>query len=721
MPHHKRKNLAFTIYHSLFFFVLFVLYPAVAQAADNRAVIIGINDYYYLGKIEYCVADSKAVRDRLLLGKEFAPGRVVLMTDDAPERQNQPTYANIERRLQTLSELSGEIDTLLVFFSGHGVIGEDGKGYLVPIDGSLRKGLELSKVRSWLGQCKAKNTLLILDCCHAGKGVKGVSGLAPSLAVGAGITVMASCDVKQSSYTAPKSGHSIFSLYLAAGLSGKADADKDNTVTANELFTYVQEKVSDWAFKQNKLQTPVRLPESGKLIIPLARVPKQAQTTSDLVPKAHSLPPLTQGVPLEQLVAQAIKAETRVSEARKIYTPESTQVKNAEQALKTLVLNNLAPRLAQLQDRHKTLAVSMRLIHPDMVKLSGQIDIAKHSLATAIVVGGKDLSAADLRSAGITEPWLLTCPANAKNLNDLQHVASKFVTLPTDWTSETRCVTVATPEGEQEIYVTYYKNSLGMEFVFVPTGEFMMGSGQSAETVARFGHGVAKSHADEHPQHRVRITKPFYMSATEVTQEQYGAIMLRLKKSLFSRKEKMVQENPSSFKGANNAVERVSWNDAVEFCKKLSQRDGVTYRLPTEAEWEYACRAGTTTPFSTGRTISKGQANYEASTLYEDWYRPKPTSYRQETTSVRSFAANSFGLYDMHGNVWEWCQDWYDKDYYENSPLSDPSGPQSGSRRVYRGGCLRTRPLRCRSANRHGNPFAIDRANNLGIRIVMVE
>ena len=231
-----------------------------------------------------------------------------------------------------------------------------------------------------------------------------------------------------------------------------------------------------------------------------------------------------------------------------------------------------------------------------------------------------------------------------------------------------------------------FTNSIGMKLVYIPPGEFMMGSRDSATGVARKVRNRDRKHfLDEHPQHRVEITRGFYMSTTEVTQAQYRAIM---------------RTNPSRRKGEDNPVEQVSWNDAVEFCRKLSENEGRTYLLPTEAEWEYACRAGTTTPFYTGETISTSQANYEGNYVYGSGTKGV---YRKSTIAVGSFPPNAFGLYDMHGNVYEWCQDWYGKSYYAVSPTSNPQGPSSGEHRVIRGGSWFDYPGRSRSATRSGN------------------
>ena len=169
----------------------------------------------------------------------------------------------------------------------------------------------------------------------------------------------------------------------------------------------------------------------------------------------------------------------------------------------------------------------------------------------------------------------------------------------------------------------------------------------------------------------------------------------------------------------------VSWNDAVEFCKWLSEKEGREYRLPTEAEWEYACRAGTTTRFYCGddedKLLSIGNvADAMLRKIYEraTWALEGEDGYAF-TAPVGKFRANSLGLYDMHGNVWEWCQDWYAKDYYGNSPENDPTGPAMGSSRVIRGGSWNYDPGFCRSANRSRDTPG-DRSSNLGFRVARV-
>jgi formylglycine-generating enzyme required for sulfatase activity len=213
-------------------------------------------------------------------------------------------------------------------------------------------------------------------------------------------------------------------------------------------------------------------------------------------------------------------------------------------------------------------------------------------------------------------------------------------------------------------------NSIGMKLSLIPPGQFTMGSPPKEEW-----------HRDDEVLHRVTISQPFYMAATEVTQQQWTALM---------------GTNPSFCTGDELPVETVTWDQAAEFCRKLSAKEGSTYRLPTEAEWEYACRAGTTTPFHTGKTISPDQANYDGNSTYAGG--PKG-EFREETTTAGNFAPNAWGLHDMHGNVWEWCADWYGGPY-PTGDVTDPKGPDSGDRRIFRGGCWMNFPAVCRSANR---------------------
>ncbi len=200
-----------------------------------------------------------------------------------------------------------------------------------------------------------------------------------------------------------------------------------------------------------------------------------------------------------------------------------------------------------------------------------------------------------------------------------------------------------------------------LELVWIPPGDFTMGSPAGEE-----------NRDDDETQHRVALTKGFWLGKYEVTQAQWKAVM---------------GNNPSHFKGDDLPVEQVSWDDCQAFVKKLNTKGQGTFRLPTEAEWEYACRAGSTTAYCFGDSSST-LSRYGWYSGNSDW----------KTHSVGGKSANAWGLYDMHGNVWEWCQDWYGD--YPSGSVTDPTGPSSGSRRVFRGGSWFDAPRLCRSANR---------------------
>jgi len=244
-------------------------------------------------------------------------------------------------------------------------------------------------------------------------------------------------------------------------------------------------------------------------------------------------------------------------------------------------------------------------------------------------------------------------------------------------------------------------NGIILEMASIPGGSFLMGSPESEER---------RYHEWESPQHRVTIA-PFYMGKYSVTQAQWQAVAeLRPVKH-------ELDPDPSRFKGANRPVESISWHDAVEFCARLSRETGRHYRLPSEAEWEYACRAGTTTPFHFGETITPDLANYDGDYIYGSGSKGV---YRRETIDVGSFPPNAFNLYDMHGNVWEWCADpWHEN--YEGAP-ADGSVWESGgnySPRSIRGGSWGFNPRYCRSANRNWDaPGFRDDSN--GLRVVCV-
>lgn len=276
------------------------------------------------------------------------------------------------------------------------------------------------------------------------------------------------------------------------------------------------------------------------------------------------------------------------------------------------------------------------------------------------------LLAASLYPASCDEPAQAVSPFSAEEAQTHQRAWAEHRSLPVQLT-----------------------NSVGMRLVLIPPGQFVMGSPPGEE-----------GRNDAETQYTAKLTKPFYMGAAEVTQRQWKALM---------------GKNPSFFTDDTLPVDTVAWKEAVEFCRKLSdQEKGVQYRLPTEAEWEYACRAGTMTPFHTGATINTDQANYDGGYTYGSGRKGE---YRETSTAAGTFAPNAWGLHDMHGNVWEWCADW--RGDYPSAEASDPTGPREGEKRVVRGGCWINFPAVCRSANR-GSTVPESWNFHFGFRVVRV-
>ena len=272
-------------------------------------------------------------------------------------------------------------------------------------------------------------------------------------------------------------------------------------------------------------------------------------------------------------------------------------------------------------------------------------------------------------------------------------------------------------ENKAQYFTENLESNIALEMVAIPGGTFIMGSPENEKGRSD----------DESRQHQVTVPA-FYMGKFPITQSQWKAVA---KVPQISRE---LKDNPSCFKGDNLPVERGSWYDAVEFCQRLSKATGKEYRLPSEAEWEYACRAVNSDrlsvnsdrltveewnekyhqPFYFGETITSKLANYNGNDTYAN--EPKG-EYRAKTTPVGSFPPNNFGLYDMHGNVWEWCADtWHDN--YEGAPTDGSAWvTEASSINVLRGGSWFNYPWYCRCANR--NRFAPDIIlNNIGFRLV---
>jgi formylglycine-generating enzyme required for sulfatase activity len=308
-----------------------------------------------------------------------------------------------------------------------------------------------------------------------------------------------------------------------------------------------------------------------------------------------------------------------------------------------------------------------------------------------------------------------------------------------------------------------FENSLGIKLVKIPAGEFLMGSHETKDELRKAfpqyeARRFERAIDDEYPAHRARITKPFYLAATAVTVRQFRRFVAETNYKTDAERNDPANDTPGDSRRSgpggygfnketgkldehrnpkhtwrdtgfpqadDHPVVDVSWNDAVAFCKWLGEKERRKYRLPTEAEWEYACRAGTNTRYwcgdDPGLLLKVANIYDQASAkTFPEWskYVLGGNDGFAFTAPVGSFRPNPFGLYDMHGNVWQWCSDFYGEDYYAHSPVDDPQGPPSGEQHVRRGGAWHSWALYCRSSFRNYNTPQ-SRYFNLGFRLAL--
>ena len=311
-------------------------------------------------------------------------------------------------------------------------------------------------------------------------------------------------------------------------------------------------------------------------------------------------------------------------------------------------------RMASLME---TFTEPLAEFHPLLIYARGMGNFARGDLEAAKAEFGKVLKEKDhIEIAGLSLPVPEQIKGNQSEVFQalgLKTFSFETVTVDAWGKVINHC------NREAKYFVEDLGNDVTLEMVQIPGGTFTMGSPPKE----------AHKSQRERPQHQVTVSG-FFMGRYEITQAQYQQVM---------------NKNHSYFKGNKLPIEQVSWNDAVEFCKKLSQKTGRTYRLPSEAEWEYGCRAGTATPFSFGETITTDLVNYN----------------REQTTEVGSFLPNPFGLYDMHGNVWEWCQDTWHYNY-QDAPTDGTAWIENNNDyQVLRGGSCLPYPGNCRSAYRY--------------------
>ncbi|MBW4678037.1 MAG: SUMF1/EgtB/PvdO family nonheme iron enzyme [Desmonostoc geniculatum HA4340-LM1] len=571
----------------------------------------------------------------------------------------------------------GAGDNFWFFFSGHGMRHAE-RDYLMPLDGNPadieETAIPINFVTERLRRCGADNVVLILDACRS-LGTRAGEGIGRQTAEQAsqqGVISIFSCSPQEYSYEIEALQQGAFTTALLEGLGIQGQC-----ATVERLNQYLKFRVPDLVRQdKNARQTPYVIAEpvnKSHLIL----VPRYATLADIATLKNDAYRAKDEGnLDLAEQIwirvnaaasGQDMEAVRALQRLRQLPSPPpSLTAENPSKGAKTPIIQIPSTSSAPIQQKSSPNYWSRRRVIQTIGFMGGGLGLT------------------------ILVPRLLQSHSGENTTKPTTEISLKTFEFKTVTVNAQGNITKRS-NHEAKYFVENLGNGVTLEMVQIPGGTFKMGSLEEE----------AERSSDESPQHQVRVPG-FFMGKYEVTQAQYQAIM---------------GTNPSNFKGEKRPVDQVSWDDAVEFCKKLSQKTGGTYRLPSEAEWEYACRAGTTTPFYFGETITTDLVNYNGNYPYGS--APKG-EYRQQTTDVGIFRPNSFGLYDMCGNIWEWCQDVYN-DNYQGAP-KDGSVWLTGKNnknKLLRGGSWILNAQGCRSANR-GSYARGSRFSYVGFRVVAV-
>ncbi|MEM6253920.1 MAG: SUMF1/EgtB/PvdO family nonheme iron enzyme [Cyanobacteria bacterium P01_D01_bin.156] len=708
--------------------------------ARNWAITIGINDYSYLRRLNYAKQDAESVRqffiDELKFEKvyHFAEDAAPIPQDRGPELDAVPTCTTLRRFFRTRFEkpFLREGDNLWCFFAGHGIRKQD-RDYLMPIDGDLgdleQSAIPIHYLSERLRRSGADNIILLIDACRSYEGRRGAVGIGEEKQQG--VITLFSCSPEESSYEIQELQHGAFTHVLIDSLRLQGEG---NCATVERLYQRLRYYVPQLTRQYKRVaQTPYGVIEppskSHLILLPaqatltdvvalkndalMAEVEQDSQTARQLWIRVSVVSPgdpdaiagierLARGTAQPSASEPPLKQPPTITATARAAKPLPLPAKPPKpKAVPTPTTPKASVRPDVVKPKPATIPSrqSQRQDFPNTTKttLSYSLDrLSRRKLIQILGFTGGSVGTIFLGRAlykpepdtSIPETFLNAPPLTAI---DFKQTGIRVVTV-----NETGEIV-----SDQEEISSVFEENVGeitLELVPIEGGLFQMGSPE--------GEGAD----DEKPQHKVTV-QPFLMGRYEVTQAQWKVV------ADMPTIERALESDPSNFKGENRPVERVSWEDAVEFCKRLLKHTGRAYRLPNEAEWEYACRAETNTPFHFGETLTTDIANYDGNHAYGEGPEGE---YRQQTTEVGSFPANAFGLYDMHGNVWEWCLDrWHEN--YQGAPTDGSTWVSGGdaSRRLLRGGSWLYAPAYCRSANR-GRRARGDRNDNIGFRVVCV-
>ena len=689
--------------------------------AKNWAICIGINHYDYNKPLECGVNDAEKMKEFF---SEAKFEKIYLFTDDSPpitdmsrDFPSQPTYTKISywlgKRFNKKKKPLTVRDNLWFFFSGHGwrYRGED---YILLSDSNSdpdyieRTAIPIKEITNHLLSSGAGNIIMLLDACRDTSKAASIE-----LEKEQGIIKIASCQPNELSYEIKPLKHGAFTFALLESLRLQGEG---NCATLERLCNRLRNRVKELTWEYHKkTQIPYAAvePETKYHLILLPNYIQPTQADLSRL-REDALKAEIEGdlILAEMLWTRLVKfdSEEALKALRRIWskstkdpselisspTPISkspTVIPSSDEIKKSKSTTNKRPSNNQTNSR--SIINWPQIPWPQLP----HIRVTRRQILKGMGWTGTGIGIIGL--AKIVQVQLKPLPSAKTEKKGGSEFEFQFVTVNDKGEEIKRETSTARYIAEN------LGNDVTLDMVEIPGGIFMMGT-EDAE-IERL---VKKFNSDyfrrERPIHQVSVS-PFVMGKYPITQAQWKAI------ASLDKIDIDLKPDPSSFKGDEHPVTNITWHECVEFCKRLSKLTGKEYKLPSEAQWEYACRAGTTTPFYFGETITTDLANYNGSYVFAS--EPKG-QYREETTPVGQFPPNAFGLYDLHGNVWEWCADDFHQNY--EGPPKDGSVWTSNddkTTKILRGGSWLYYPHACRSAFRLGLNTPSD---YYGFRVVCV-
>jgi len=619
---------------------------------DYHALVVGVGDYDYWPDLRGSVKDAREVADAL----KKAGMNVTLLLD--------PDSRVLKEALDTLTYKVGNEKNraILFFFSGHGetetlATGEK-LGFIIPKDAPLpardrigfnNKAISMSQIERYALTIRSKHVLMLFDSCFSGSVFSSLKGIPTDITEKSNRPVRQFITAGNENEQVPD--ESVFKTCFVQGINGEADANGDGYITGSELGMYLDSSVVNYSRGcQHPQYGKIRHPklDKGDFIIKLASSGAMATLSVDAsVSRAQvSVDGIEIGkTPLVNFVLSAGDHQIRV--AKTGYEPYEKDIHIDEDRSLNLYTSLIPIRQAPQKGR----------LYVDTTPSDARVRILN---IVSRYHRGMELQAGRYHVE-------VSAPRHETQRQWIQLVAGE------DKYIDIRLATIKPPPmptPKQDVQKTF-TNSIGQKFVLIPKGTFMMGSALPASAMAsKYGGKESWYRSDEHPQHRVTISKPFYLQTTEVSLRQWRLFIQENNYKTYAEtgrldamiwtgskselKDGYYWDNPGFLQTENHPVTCVNQHDIQKFIKWLNHKENTNkYCLPTEAEWEYACRAETTTPFYTGACISTDQANYDG-----NYPMPGCTKgvFRKKTVEVGSFSPNAWGLYDMHGNVFEWCK-----------------------------------------------------------------